>query len=210
VDSRDIQQDFILKGKNLTAELLREQEALLTKYKVIEGLPDWPLNLDLPQNQIIVKDFIARVTEELAEADEYFRRINEGELGLQELMQEEIIDALHFFLGVLILVGKDNVVFDLDQSQLSMDDPVYLPFGLNNIMHEINYYMFIARNELKNKPWKQTQLPTDKETFFDRLRQAGVMINVMLYSNLRLTYEEIYTNYMKKNTINKFRQKSQY
>jgi len=210
VDSRDIQQDFILKGKNLTAELLREQEALLTKYKVIEGLPDWPLNLDLPQNQIIVKDFIARVTEELAEADEYFRRINEGELGLQELMQEEIIDALHFFLGVLILVGKDNVVFDLDQSQLSMDDPVYLPFGLNNIMHEINYYIFIARNELKNKPWKQTQLPTDKETFFDRLRQAGVMINVMLYSNLRLTSEEIYTNYMKKNTINKFRQKSQY
>ena len=187
-----------------------EQEKLLVKYQKIEGLKDWPLHLDVRENQRIIKDYIARCTEELAEAAEYLNRKDQGETIDMELYHEEVIDALHFYLNVLLLTGKDNTAFDLDVSNLSMESPMLMPIYTDQLFWEITYHLFLARNELKSKPWKQTELPTDKTKFHQLLHKAGVMFNVLLFTNLKWDREEIYQQYMKKNKINQFRQKSNY
>lgn len=210
MDARDITETFELGGQPLTTALLREQDGLMNKYKEIEKLPTWPLHLDIRENQTIIKDYIARVTEELVEAEEYMRRINLGEDNLQELMQEELIDALHFYIDVILLVGKDKVRWDMEQSNIQMHEPIGLPFGLSDCCNEITYYLFVARNQLKNKPWKQSELPTDKEAFYEWVALAGQWFNIMFYATLGWTKAEIYSNYMKKHTINVFRQDSKY
>ncbi|WP_418392117.1 hypothetical protein, partial [Akkermansia sp.] len=43
-------------------------------YKEIERLPDYPLDINNPKNQVILKDFIGRVIEELTEGFEKMRK----------------------------------------------------------------------------------------------------------------------------------------
>lgn len=66
-----------------------------------------------------------------------------------------------------------------------------------------------AMNCLKNKPWKQSQMATDKEHFVEELVD-GFHFYVELLINVGLTAEDLYNLYCKKNRVNQFRQRSGY
>lgn len=89
-------------------------------YKEIERLPDYPLDINNPKNQVILKDFIGRVIEELTEGFESTDEVvsiyrdygwNNDCLTSEEYTQvlnhlananEEQADALGFFFTLLL------------------------------------------------------------------------------------------------------------
>jgi hypothetical protein len=86
------------------------QKELIEHYVKIEGLPEPPISLHTKPNQILLKDFIARVTEELGEAYESYEELlgaNTNENRLQALWNanEELADTLHFLWELKIYSG---------------------------------------------------------------------------------------------------------
>ena len=63
-------------------------------------------------------------------------------------------------------------------------------------------------NCLKNKPWKQTNMVTDKENFYNYLQSVWV-VYFSLLSNV-LVARGIVDTYFRKSQVNKFRQRSNY
>lgn len=66
-----------------------------------------------------------------------------------------------------------------------------------------------AANCLKNKPWKQTHVLTDREHYYEELIDAFHFF-IELFLVLGLSPEEVWTLYFKKQEVNKFRQRSNY
>ncbi len=66
-----------------------------------------------------------------------------------------------------------------------------------------------ATNCFKNKPWKQTQVLTDKEHYFEEVADAfHFFVRFCIYSGLNA--EALYKMYFKKSEVNLFRQESKY
>ena len=67
-----------------------------------------------------------------------------------------------------------------------------------------------AMNCLKNKPWKNSQMVTDKEHYIEEIADAmHFFVELCIASGLD-TAEKIYIAYAKKQEVNKFRQRSNY
>jgi dimeric dUTPase (all-alpha-NTP-PPase superfamily) len=90
----------------------------LDHYIGIESLPSYPINPHLKPSQILLKDFIARITEELGEGHEslrngvnVFKQSRTGDSVPNDLnynyynLYEELSDSLHFFMEVFIYLG---------------------------------------------------------------------------------------------------------
>jgi len=201
-------------GDKLKAIFDRQRE-LMSKYHHIEvksGLcqtEDLPVNLDDKRGQARIKDFAWRIVEELGEALD--GREDENHL------KEELVDGLHFLTELTILVGKDY-------DNIIRSEPViyegYLEFilKLNIYSHlfilEMRVSNFIQElgmlcNCLKNKPWKQTHMKTDKEAFFHRLEKVWISY-LSILNNVGMTPEDIVNTYLKKSQVNGFRIRSQY
>ncbi len=45
----------------------------LNGYREIESLPEYPFDVNSPKNQVVLKDFIGRVIEELTEGFEFYQ-----------------------------------------------------------------------------------------------------------------------------------------
>lgn len=119
MDSRDIKENPVL-TEGLLEDMYKMQKALIDEYVKIEGLPPYPINVNKKANQIILKDFTGRVTEELAEGWESLEEVkrlsiknnywlndydvDEYNASLNHLQNfgEELSDAIHFFLELLI------------------------------------------------------------------------------------------------------------
>jgi len=66
-----------------------------------------------------------------------------------------------------------------------------------------------AMNCLKNKPWKQTQMETDVEHYYEELVDAfHFFVELCIISGL--TAKDLCDIYFKKSEVNKFRQRSGY
>lgn len=284
MDSRDIKEEP-KQTNNKLEEIFSLQKDLIDGYIKIESLPQYPINIQSKSSQTLIKDFVGRVIEELSESYESLMVIDSiiqnticlnGELRnisekdsekiLSELQNasEEISDALHFFVELLIYTDisasdiydyvKNHSSFELSEnklfeamilgsgylgsySELSNNYPrIYLnnlplfqnkdidwglrQFGLayNQELFNINlkcyfwditHYLNLARNCLKNKPWKQSQMLTDSAKFRDYLIKSFILFLGTCYS-MNLSSDNLYRNYFKKNKINLFRQKSHY
>lgn len=310
MDSRDIKQEprVITNGQYLE-ELFSLQKGLLDDYIKIEGLPQYPININTKKSQVLIKDFIGRVIEELAEGYESILSVREltftnkywynlgtaigsseerkgFELAISHLqnVSEEMVDALHFFLELLIYVnitpedlknwfinqythkrglkeyieeatqGKYDLNNTLDMmgftfailekgridSSHSIDllekyqvlhthdekgiDLRYLTMGsmiytsglsidYPGMLWGITYVLNLARNCLKNKPWKQSGVITDENNFRALVIEAFVAMMVLFRHMLRGKlewYDDLYWLYFKKNQVNHFRIKSKY
>ena len=197
-------------GDKLIAIFNRQKE-LIEKYHLIEqfnlGIPisTIPYDLNDKRNQHRIKDFAWRVTEELTEATEC--------LGQQDKTHflEELIDALHFMVELLINVGVTPEALIECQGD-KMD---YL-FSRIPKMEDMTYTTYLvieslglAMNCLKNKPWKQTNMLTDEEAFYTKLIKAFFMLIELLIS-AGLTAETATIMYFNKSDVNRFRIRSQY
>lgn len=102
----------------------------------------------------------------------------------------------------------------------SSDDVLkYIPGGreynkevvlnMRNSLWDITYALNIARNCLKNKPWKQSGVMTNELLYQSLLVEAFVYM-MGYYARLGINSEQLFYLYFKKNCINKFRISSKY
>jgi len=157
---------------------------------IAEGIP---FDLDNPKWQYVLKDYAWRVTEELTEAMEAHQEHNIPHT------VEELIDALHFYTELLIVcdyTAKDVLSRYMDTYEHNMLYPVY--------------YLGLACNLLKNKPWKNTHVPTDKVRFKTHMLEGYVCLLHVIMTSFLGTFGEIYMVYFKKSLVNSFRIRSNY
>lgn len=206
----------IVQGDRLQAIFERQKE-LMEKYHHIEersGLlqtGDCPVNLDDKRGQARLKDFAWRFTEEVGEALD----AKSNELHYQE----ELIDGLHFLTELTILAGKDyNTItdFDLDGEGLDYLDMFYddgrelaVGLDLDKLMSKLVQELGMTMNCLKNKPWKQSHMRTDKNMFYNRLEKVWlVYMGILAVAGLEA--KDIVDIYLRKSQVNQFRQRSNY
>ena len=204
---------------DLLKAIFDRQKSLMGKYHDIElksGLlqtEDCPVNLDDKRGQSRIKDFSWRVTEELGEALD--ARTN------KDHYQEELIDGLHFLTELTILAGKDyntilpiNPVYDEDHLRDLVENANEVITRKLNDTLDFWVSRFIEQlammcNCLKNKPWKQSMMKTDREAFYNRLTNVWVCyITILVVSGMNA--EDIAGTYLKKSQVNKFRIRSAY
>jgi len=214
VDNRDVKNVEIPKVDNYFKAIWDLQKKLVDGYTKIEKLPSYPLNLDVKEDQLLLKDLIARVVEELAEAFEQ-RTVHNNE----ELFREELADALHFLVEVMIFVepyefyapnGEDIMALNLSNVPRNRNIGDHLISTMSWWMWDVTLHLNLARNTLRNKSWKQSEVKTNKELFHKHMSGAFAFFIQGLSSPLGLGAEEVFAEYYKKNKINIFRQESRY
>lgn len=205
---------------DMLAAIFNRQKELMAKYHHIEarsGLlqtEDCPVNLDDRRGQARIKDFSWRVMEELGEALDAKSHTDH--------YQEELIDGLHFLTELTILAGRDyNTIIpedlpkfhsdhleDLYETALTrIDGPVHT--DLNHWVAQFVEQLAMMCNCLKNKPWKQSMMKTDREAFYGRLTNVWVCYMAIL-AMAGMKPADIADTYLRKSQVNQFRQRSNY
>ena len=199
-------------NKESLRAIFDRQKELMEKYHDIEfksGLmqtEDCPVNLDDKRGQARIKDFAWRITEEIGEALDAI----ENESGESALLHfhEELVDGLHFLTEMTILSGYDlpeyTTLKDLIKEGSYRDC-----YTLNDLVSDHVMYLGMMCNCLKNKPWKQSMMKTNKENFYKHLKLVWSNYVAILTSQ-DLTEEEITDLYLRKSQVNQFRQRSNY
>ena len=197
-------------NKESLRAIFDRQKELMEKYHDIEfrsGLmqtEDCPVNLDDKRGQARIKDFSWRITEEIGEALDAI----ENESGESALLHfhEELVDGLHFLTEMTILTGYDlpeyTTLKDLIEEGSYRDC-----YSLNDLVSDHVMYLGMMCNCLKNKPWKQSMMKTNKENFYKHLKLVWSNYVAILTSQ-DLTEEEITDLYLRKSQVNQFRQRS--
>ena len=199
-------------NKESLKAIFERQKELMEKYHDIEfksGLmqtEDCPVNLDDKRGQARIKDFSERITEEIGEALDAIRN-ESGESALLHF-HEELIDGLHFLTEMTILTGYD-ITKDYTLSDLINLGTVRSSYTLNDLVSDHVMYLGMMCNCLKNKPWKQSMMKTNKENFYKHLKLVWSNYIAILTSQ-DLTEEEITDIYLRKSQVNQFRQRSNY
>ena len=187
--------------------IFAKQLTLVEKYKEIEGIPDYPFDVDSADHQIWIKDFLWRVTEELAEA---MQAMYDG----HKIHQiEEVVDALHFLVELFILVNM-KPLDNLDTTIMNIHTNNIAVYGCKEgrFTHRFGdtvYFLGLVGNTLKNKKWKQTQMQTDVKKFESLLQEAFVNL-IGVFVSMNCTSKDIYTFYFKKSEVNNFRIRTNY
>lgn len=249
----------------------------LKGYRQIESLPEYPLDINNPKSQVILKDFIGRVIEELTEGFESTEEVfelcqkngwniemfneNECQSILNSLANanEEQADALGFFFTLLVYsnilpedilsYNKAKNLFDVmamgvkelvvkypDYQNLLKFDIIceedffdedgkweqiisYTPgfHKMNELSHEaeklylweVIYELNKARNFLKCRPWKQTQVMTKEIDFQESLVKAFYLYMGFLAMN-GFTPLGLFGLFFKKQRLNLWRQQTNY
>ena len=209
-----------IEGDRLKAIFNRQKE-LMDKYHDIEkrsGLlqtEDCPINLDDKKGQARIKDFSWRIIEEVGEAlDAYYARDDVH-------FVEELIDGLHFLTELTILSGFDLCEkYKVKEGEINTDglDILFVEgkhrritkgdIRITQDVTELVMQLGMMCNCLKNKPWKQTNMLTDKENFYKHLEEVWKVYFSLL--SVKMFANDIVNVYMKKSQVNKFRQRSNY
>lgn len=192
----------------LLKQIFDRQRELMDKYHYIEersGLlqtADCPVNLDDRKGQAIIKDFSWRVTEELGEA---LDALGQDDM---EHFAEELVDGLHFLTELTILAGLDwDDLLPLDVMYSNIAS--YANDGLDQRVYDYVEAIGMMCNCLKNKPWKQSMMQTDRVAFFARLNSVWARY-IAIMETVFESPEDIVSVYLKKSQVNKFRQRSNY
>lgn len=266
LDIRDIKEKVEYPGIPAFETMFVLQKLLIDQYIVIEGTPSYPIDLHTKAAQILIKDFTGRIIEEFGEGFEsYLIMLDLFHSGVEEEQMiphlqnfnEEVADAIHFWLELMIYSGYDinnlnkwlaklyenckgtdplnewlriagyMVNTDLYMKKIPcrwvikdhLLEDEFLRGGRQlgnerkNIMKQylwdITYWLQIARNTLKNKPWKQTEMMTDLNQYEEAVSMSCLALFKFFYF-AGFTAESLYVIYFKKNKINQFRIQSKY
>lgn len=191
-----------------------KQLSLAQKYHEIEHKNGFDVgdslyvNVDTPKGQARLKEFSWRVTEELMEALEALK------LGHDDHFWEEISDSMHFLLELEIML--DNKPLDIYgcgpvpvcRLEAMLQDSTSFEC-LSDAVLQVVYYLGIAMNCLKQKPWKQSHQLTDKVVFFNYIDLAFRAL-LDIYATGGKDADFAYKTYFKKSLVNNFRMESNY
>lgn len=276
LDIRNIKEP-VPKVENILQEMYVLGIGQLNGYRQIESLPEYPLDINNPESQVILKDFIGRVIEELTEGfestNEVFDLCSKNGWNMEMLNEEEHqsilnslananeeqADALGFFFTLLaysnilpedilsynkakdlfevMAIGvKELVIKYSDYHNLLKFDIIckkdfyedegkwehinsYTPgfHQMNELSHEaeklylweVIYELNKARNFLKCRPWKQTQVMTKEIDFQESLVKAFYLYMGFLAMN-GFTPLGLFGLFFKKQRLNRWRQQTNY
>jgi len=223
----DVKELDAIEGDALEA-IFRRQEELMIKYldiddafkpllarldvhaRSVADVKVWPVNLDDYVAQVLLKETAWRVTEELTESTQAFH----DHADTPQHAREELADALHFLVELAILVGirpRDIThVEDGDMLRTLMIEAMSIPKGtLSTDAYGVIQELGNAMNCLKNKPWKKSQILTDRPRFRDHVIRSFHHIGRYAWT-LGMDGDDVLSFYFKKSLVNKFRQRSGY
>lgn len=179
--------------KHLT-EIFEHQRQLMNKFHHIEvsnlperGFPDYdiPLDLNNMRAQLRLKEFAARITEELVESK-----------SAEDVAKakEEVIDAFHFLIEFYILIG-------IDATTLKQADPIP-DFFTGDTFTTVMAQLWGLMNTLRYRPWKQKQPdPIHVGQFVQGC--LGLWHRFTdIFVELDMTPDEVYAVYIGKNEVN--------
>lgn len=202
----DYKSDEFNKDTWLT-EMYNKQLNVAIKYKDIERLPKWPLSIDAKSSQVVFKDFLYRISEELSESYETVvdpsTKVFDEE-GLELHAVEELADALHFYLELLIYVGigPERLIKWYDEYE-------YKEISIDKAYLMAQFRIGMTGQQCHNKPWKSDMIRTDVKKFVECLRQLFYAL-LDAFRSQGANDDMIYDRYCRKNQVNQFRQKSNY
>jgi hypothetical protein len=179
---------------DIVVAIFERQRQLMDKYKVIEHLPNPPVSLHTLHGQKIIRDFAWRVTEELTESQEALITHADAFLA-RERGLEEMADATHFFVELLIFAGVSP--------KACVEQIQGWPRAAHNMAQaywNVVYSLGIAMNFLKNKAWKQSQTPTNEAKFRTQLLHTFAQL-IRLWATMGCKKEDLFEHYFKKSAI---------
>lgn len=174
------------------------------------------LDLDLPRDQHIAREFAWNVTEELGEALEVFL----GTKDRQHVL-DEVADALAFYLELLLMSGLGSKDFEPPYDARigsNEDDKLgrWFRFGHQQLfVHEREVHsMFLEKlalaiNNLKNRKWRKTNLKTNKEIYHKALFNTFGLF-VLFVESVGLNSTDLFDAHLRKHEVNLFRLRSKY
>lgn len=103
--------------------------------------------------------------------------------------------------------GRGAIV--VDPENYGQIDHRFVQWRIKDLMQRCIEEMMEAANTLKNKPWKQSELPTDATHFYEEVADAfHFFVEFCITSGM--SAEDLARVYHRKHAVNKFRQRSQY
>lgn len=196
----DVQSPSKLADPTEIAKHIYQRQSLLEdRYWVIEKRPAKVIDINTREGQVIVKDFLWRITEEIGEALEARMKSESA-----EKIFEELVDGLHFVAGLCVILDREDFFI----RGFIDEDPGYSP-SVRNAVTDWVCASGILGNTLKMKPWKQTDIPVDYDYFSDCLKDL-VAVYKALMSSFDLYYDSIWDYYYRKSEVNLFRIRSNY
>lgn len=225
----DVATESIECPPRIIAAIFSDQRRLMEKYAEVErsnrvDVPLAPWHIDNRRVQFRLKDMFWRFTEELCEAAEELEinapsftdiRSWESRWDTDHHIRhffEEIVDGLHFLTEASITANMDaDDLEDFFEShtRIPISNPGPSIHDIRSQMFQMIYHLGLAANCLKNKPWKLTEMPTDREKFRGHLTAAWTTFFV-LWRDLNGSREMFYILYAKKHEVNKFRIRTNY
>lgn len=116
--------------------------------------------------------------------------------------QAELIEKYHN-----IEQGRGFVV--IEPKDYGDIDDRFVQYRIKDLNGRCIEELMEAMNTLKNKPWKQSEVSTDKTHFYEELGDAlHFFIELCITSGM--TAEDLARIYHRKHAVNKFRQESMY
>lgn len=198
-------------------EIFTAQRNLMAKFHAIEAANGFrvessiPVDLDDPHDQLRLKEFAWRVTEEIGET---IVAMSHGTTS--EKYREEVSDVLHFLVEMLIVAGiTPNMIMQTSEGRLEkvfgMIRDIHGPDTVTEPLDSFWLYVIVAltqaMNELKNRPWKQSRKPTNQTEFRHQMVHVFYQfISACIASGL--TADDLHEMYFKKNAVNQHRQAS--
>lgn len=228
MDSRDIKLEPDKVENNQYLEKIYElQKNLLEGYIRIEGLPQYPININSKKSQILIKDFVGRVIEELAEGYESLlmalELTNKNKLWLSDyndsdLLQtlnhiqnagEEMADAMHFMVELLIYsnIYPEDIKSYINQKYTKEEGNGIIDLCMNYFTNSVDNEICCGINIL-NIVKDDEDLPKEIKSQDFRLLKCGVEIGNNIYEKYKpiiwdVTYHlNIARNYLKINLGN--------
>ena len=225
-------------GDMLEAIFGRQKELMIKYHDIelrsgLMQTEDCPVNLDDKRGQARIKDYSWRVTEELGEAldarmqDDLPHFKEELIDGLHFLTELSILSGIgvnniikngidyweeregnNWASGALwdSIVGKSHG--DKLKCLIYLASYLYEDFYIEERISSFIMHIGMTCNCLKNKPWKQSNMITDKEAFYKSL--GATWISYVSILIITMDAEEICDTYLRKSQVNKFRQRSNY
>lgn len=217
-------------------ELAEGYESHLEVVKIMDSVGE-NLNLLSPEKHNLMISHLQNLNEEQADAMHFmvelliYANIQPEDISawIDKKAKEENIPLgsdREDVITTAMLLGYEQSRCDYDgyftyylPSGLSDEVLEYIPGGreynkseilnMRKSLWDITYALNIARNCLKNKPWKQSGVMTNELLYQNMLVEAFVYM-MGYYYRLGITPPSLYYLYFKKNMVNQFRIKSKY
>lgn len=181
--------------------ILERQGNLESNYWSIEGRYSPIININDRRGQVIIKDFLWRIVEEIGEALE---SVKNKESVTKTC--EELADGLHFIAGLCVITGHQHEFSEAWEYVAEDTEEVASPLNLEHLIESIG----TLGNTLKMKPWKQTDVLTDTNLFKKKLIEVVKNYLYFCRDYVDLRTQELWEYYYKKSEVNLFRIRSKY